>query len=220
MTNTFDKKWNRIYSSSKQLNLYPYSDLVSYYFNNFKKDKKIKVLEVGCGAGNNLSLFTNNKNEVHGIDASHHAIKFARNVFSKKKCKIKLSVCDFTKLPYKNNYFDLIINREALCNTNLKNANLGMSECYRVLKKNGKFYSTFYSIYCTFIGTKIEKGFFKNFKYNFKNSGFIKFYTMVELNNIYKKNNFIIKDLFLNNKTDVLRVPQSTISEWYVYAKK
>ena len=220
MINTFDKKWDKIYYNSKQLNLYPYSDLVSYYFKNFNKNKIIKVLEVGCGAANNLSLFTNNKNEVYGIDASPHAIKFARNLFKKRKKKINLSVCDFTKLPFKNNYFDLIINRAALCNTNIYNANIAMSECHRVLKKNGKFYSTFFSNYCTYTGTKIEKGFYKNFRTNFKNSGFIKFYNLSELKKLYKKNNIIIDELFLNNKINISNSSKNTISEWYVYAKK
>ncbi len=43
---TFDPIWDEeIYGEGKQLNRYPFDVVVSFIFN---------VLEIGCGAGNNL----------------------------------------------------------------------------------------------------------------------------------------------------------------------
>ena len=180
------------------------------------------LIDVASGTGDIAKLYLdkiNNIGEVICVDENKGMLSLSKKKFEAEK-NIKWFCNNAEKLPFKNNYFDLIINRAALCNTNIYNANIAMSECHRVLKKNGKFYSTFFSNYCTYTGTKIEKGFYKNFRTNFKNSGFIKFYNLSELKKLYKKNNIIIDELFLNNKINISNSSKSTISEWYVYAKK
>ena len=50
--------WEKtIYASGKQLNLYPYDSVVSFIFRSYPRQKprhQVHVLEIGCGAGNNL----------------------------------------------------------------------------------------------------------------------------------------------------------------------
>ena len=55
MTESFDTKWNELYSDGKQLNEHPFTDLVSFFHNAFQgKNSTLQILEVGCGAANNL----------------------------------------------------------------------------------------------------------------------------------------------------------------------
>ena len=42
MSYTFDKTWDKIYRNKEQLNIYPYSDFVSFYIKNFSKKKEYK----------------------------------------------------------------------------------------------------------------------------------------------------------------------------------
>jgi len=59
METSFDKKWNDVYNKGTSLNEYPFTDLVSFFSNNFNEvTSKLNILEVGCGAGNNLEIIS------------------------------------------------------------------------------------------------------------------------------------------------------------------
>ena len=74
--------------------------------------------------------------------------------FSKKNLSGNFIVSEFTDLPYEENFFDLIINRAAICHTDIFNANIAMKECNRVIDTNGIFYSTFFSNFNLFAPPK------------------------------------------------------------------
>ena len=50
---------SKIYGKKLQLNIFPFSEIISY-FKNLKVEKKnnVKILEIGCGCGKNLSFLT------------------------------------------------------------------------------------------------------------------------------------------------------------------
>jgi SAM-dependent methyltransferase len=78
--------------------------------------KKIKILDVGCGLGANMKIIAqlnpDSFQEICGIDYSPATIKFHKN----KKIKIytEVSLCDSSKLPFKDNAFDIALSMENL----------------------------------------------------------------------------------------------------------
>ena len=80
---------NNIYSQGKHINRDPYGELVSFFYNslcfikNNDRSRKLRVLELGCRAGNNLWFFAENGFEVHGIDASETACQLAQSLAEK-----------------------------------------------------------------------------------------------------------------------------------------
>ena len=77
MNDSFDNKWNKIYGDGKQINEFPFSDLISFFYNKFKENSsKLNILEVGCGAGNNLEFIAKLGHNVFGIDASEKIIEY------------------------------------------------------------------------------------------------------------------------------------------------
>ena len=219
MNNSFDKNWEKIYEERNQLNEYPFQDFISFYHKTFSRKKNNKVLEIGCGYGNNLEFVSTFDHEIYGIDASKTVINLLIDKFKRKKVTCNLKVMDFTKLDFEKNYFDFILNREAVTCTSLENAHLCVKECYRTLKKGGLFYSTFLSNMNTFSGT-INKEISKNFKGNFETVKQIKFYNILELQELFIGNNFEIKELYLNSKTDYIKQPIDNISYWSIIVKK
>lgn len=219
MKNSFDNNWEKIYRKGDQLNEYPFQDLIPFYHKRFSHIKKNKVLEIGCGYGNNLEFISTFNHEIFGIDASKTVIKLLEKKFNKKNIDCNLNVMDFTNLEFKNNFFDFILNREAITCTSLENAELCVKECYRTLKKGGLFYSTFLSNMNSFSGN-ISQRISKNFKGNFENVKQIKFYNILELQQLFLNNNFKIEELYLNSKTDYIKQPIDKISYWSIVVKK
>jgi ubiquinone/menaquinone biosynthesis C-methylase UbiE len=221
MKTSFDIKWDNVYSEGNSLNEFPYTDLVSFFSNNFDKNQsKLKILEVGCGAGNNLEFLAKKGHEVYGLDASKNVINYADNRFRNKNLRGTFTVGEFTNLPYDNNFFDLIINRAAICHTDLESANIALKECHRVLKSSGILYSTFFSNLNSFKANKINFGYFDSFEEGFRNIGNLKFYNIFELTNLFSKNNFKVSTLYLIEKKDMISTPIKIHSEWILHSSK
>jgi ubiquinone/menaquinone biosynthesis C-methylase UbiE len=103
-------------------------------------DKKVdKILDVGSGPGflvREIALRFK-KTTVIGLDNSAIAIKLAE-----KNCKnyknIKFIKANASKIPFKDNSFDIVISKDSL--HHFSNAKACIKEMFRVLKQNGVLY--------------------------------------------------------------------------------
>lgn len=151
MSQSFDSKWEaNIYSKGKQLNKYPFSDLVSYvmrlYAERLRSEEHLRVLELGFGGGNNIAFLAAEGFSAYGIEGSASAHSFAAERLKVNGLKAELTVGDFVNLPYEDDFFDLVIDREAVyCNTPsaIKKT---IGEVHRVLKRGGRFLTFMYSL--------------------------------------------------------------------------
>ncbi|NQT26846.1 class I SAM-dependent methyltransferase [candidate division KSB1 bacterium] len=148
---SFDNSWEEnIYSKGNQLNRYPYTDLISYvyrlYGEELKSGKVLRVLELGFGGGNNILFFAQEGCETYGIEGSSSAHAFAVQQLKEKNLKAELVTGDFIKLPYSDDFFDLVIDREAVyCNVPDAIREI-IKEIHRVLKPVGRFITFMYSL--------------------------------------------------------------------------
>jgi SAM-dependent methyltransferase len=146
---TIDSIWeDKIYSQGQHLNRYPYDVVVSFVFRNYprNKDRKnIRILEVGCGSGNNLWFAAREGFSVTGVDGSASAIEFARARFKQDGLTGDFHVGDFTQLPFQEALFDLVIDRGALTCCGFTSALVAVGEVRRVMVPGGKFLLNPYS---------------------------------------------------------------------------
>ncbi len=144
----YDNSWEATYNQGKMLNKYPFDLLVSLVFRQFGniQDKsKIKVLDIGCGAGNNSWFFAKEGFNITGIDISEEAIKFAQSRFKNEKLSGKFIQKNFSDIGSLQSKFDLIIDREALYTQDYKELAAIFSEINNSLSPNGIFVSFFYN---------------------------------------------------------------------------
>ena len=141
---SWNKNWDKIFKKYSWGN-YPSEDLVRFTATNFKNKNNKKVLEIGCGTGANLWYFSREKFQTYGIDGSKVALKIAKRKLLKESLNVKLIHGDVSKIPFKNNYFDLIVDVECLYSNNLSDTKNILNEVKRVLKPNGFFYSQSFS---------------------------------------------------------------------------
>jgi ubiquinone/menaquinone biosynthesis C-methylase UbiE len=140
--------WEGIYSEGKALNRYPFDQVVSFIYRNYSRAKpraETKILEIGCGAGNNLWFAAREGFTVAGVDCSPSAIEYARQRFAEEGLQGDLRVADFINLPFPDNTFDFVIDREALTCSRTTAARQTIAEVRRVLIPEGKFFFNPYS---------------------------------------------------------------------------
>lgn len=139
--------WQDIYAQGQQLNRYPWDSVVSFLFacKPNKPREKTRVLEVGCGAGNNLWFAAREGFNVTGIDFSAAAIDYAKARFDDENLAGNFVVGSFDQLPATSNCFDLIIDRGALVCAPLSEVKSAIQQIHQLLDVGGKFLFTPFS---------------------------------------------------------------------------
>lgn len=95
--------WDERYQNGGNSGFGSYGRLAEFkagVINNFVGDKKIgRIIEFGCGDGNQLSMF--NVNSYSGVDISPTAIMMCRRKFEDDPKKKFLTLAEFTAMPFK-----------------------------------------------------------------------------------------------------------------------
>lgn len=128
-----EKVWNKI---SKPWKKYRQNNISAV--EKFLKNKKGKVIDIGCGAGRNMIPKRNL--EYTGIDFSKEQLIQAKKNIKEKKIKAKLIKTKASNLSkIKNNHFDYGLFVASLhCIENDKERKKALKEFYRILKPNAK----------------------------------------------------------------------------------
>ena len=110
-----------------------WSEVVKDFSDHYNLNDDSKILDVGCAKGFMLYDFykLNPNLDLHGIDISKYAIDH-----SVPKIKHKLQVANATKLPYDDNFFDLVIAINTVHNLDKTECATALKEISRVSKKN------------------------------------------------------------------------------------
>ena len=97
-----------------------------------------KILDVATGTGDiAINMSKINGSKVEGVDVSENMLKIARKKIDKLKIdNISLKTCEAENLFFNDNHFDIISIGYGV--RNFSDLEKGLSESYRVLKKNGK----------------------------------------------------------------------------------
>ena len=101
-----------------------------------------KVLDVGCGTGTlalRLKKQAGNKGFVAGIDASSEMLKQAKIKADKENIRLDLRVASIEKIPFSDNFFDVVTSTWVIHQLSLPLKKKGIKEIFRVLKVGGHF---------------------------------------------------------------------------------
>lgn len=108
-----------------------------------------KILDVACGTGRFFYIYKSKK--IHGIDISKDQLSEAK----KKSKNAVLKVADATKIPFPDNFFDVVITSQFI--EHIPQYKEVISEMVRVCKKNGTIIIDFPNKYSlTYLPTKFR----------------------------------------------------------------
>ena len=183
------------------------------------------ILDIATGTGDLAILFgETTATEIIGLDISQGMLDMGKKKISDKNLdsKIQMVLGDGEKIPYADNYFDVITVAYGV--RNFENLDKGLSEILRVLKPNGTFiiletavptkfpFKQGYYVYTDFIMPTIGKLFSKDKSaYKYLSTSAQNFPFGEALNNILRKIGFI----------DVQDEPQTMgVASIYIASKK
>ncbi|MEE9379544.1 MAG: class I SAM-dependent methyltransferase [Candidatus Lokiarchaeia archaeon] len=128
----------------------------SHSFRKMMEGKR--VLDLGCSiGGDTISMGENwNVKEFYGIDANQESILVANHFISKHLTNVKFQFihCYAEKIPFENDFFDAIVSKNTI--EHVRSVKKTLSECKRILKKDGNAFLVFPSFKFPFGGAHIN----------------------------------------------------------------
>jgi SAM-dependent methyltransferase len=124
---TFSSEWERVYQSGAQNSVWPWSDVVSFVMRYARPARlPCRVLELGFGAGANITFFVSIGADYSGTEGSATAVEHVQRRFANVE-NFRVKCCDFTKeIPF-DGPFDLVVDRSSLTH----NGTAAIEHCLR-----------------------------------------------------------------------------------------
>jgi ubiquinone/menaquinone biosynthesis C-methylase UbiE len=155
-------EWNQILHEEWYSQEEPDESVVNFAKLLKEKDKKLRVLDLGCGAGRHQVYMARQGLEAHGIDISETGLNFTKGRLKRQGLEGHLVKCDMKMLPYNNSCFDAVVCLHAIYHQKLEGIQETISEVQRILRKKGLVLINFLSkrTYSYGKGMKIEENTF------------------------------------------------------------
>jgi len=204
------KEWNKRYKSKMGISEWPSEGIISFALKNYTEGerKSIKVLDFGCGVGNNLYFLLEEGFDAYGSEISSEAIyKAGKKLNHNNKDisieeRIRYSKDGFLD-SFPNEYFDLVIDRESLSQMEWGKLKKVFKDIKRVMKKNAIYYGEM------FAHTESSCDYFKNRDRHF--------FSLDEIKTL--STGMLIESVVLKTRTPVLGAEHPS-SEYCVVIKK
>ena len=137
---TVEEFYNRQWSSSSErreaiLFLAMMKRAIRYSYRLLGKVNGKKMLEIGCGSGEQAAYFAHQGAQVTAIDISDMSLRHTRELALLEKVSVQTMYMDAQNMTFHNNSFDFIYINSTLMHLN---HDVVFEECKRVLKKGGK----------------------------------------------------------------------------------
>jgi ubiquinone/menaquinone biosynthesis C-methylase UbiE len=145
---SFDPVWDEVYRTQPTPMKYPHDSSIRFIMGFHPRNKPrsgTRILEVGCGNGNNMWFAAREGFQVTGMDGSEQAVEYARNRFAEEKLAGKFIAAKFGPLPFEDQSFDLVVDEGGLTCTGRTTATNMILEIRRVLVDGGRFLFTPFS---------------------------------------------------------------------------
>lgn len=138
-------RWEAIYRRGEQLNRYPSEEVVAWFSTHHAQATQraqTAVLELGCGAGNNLLFLAQSGFRCAGIEISAAALQVAEARLREAGLHAELALGDFARLPFADSSFEVVLDRGALACVDFAGARQAIAEAWRVLRPGGRLLFT------------------------------------------------------------------------------
>ena len=101
-------------------------------------EKKIHVLDFGCGQGAHTWFLCREGFDVYAFDGSKSAVEKTRQKLNKESISAILSVQEGTKLDYEDDFFDFVLDNACIYANTMDMIKTMYANCYRILITGGK----------------------------------------------------------------------------------
>ena len=133
--------WQRNYLSGRY-NRWPYDAVVSLvlrHYGDAPRRDRVRILDLGCGGGNNTLFLAQSGFDFRAVDAAPEAVRLTKERLRLDPDDDRVVAGDFVDLPFADAEFDAVVDRASLCCNLMPDLNRAIGEIGRVLEPGGRF---------------------------------------------------------------------------------
>ena len=133
--------WQANYLSGRY-NRWPYDAVVGAVMRLYARHEDrsaIRILDLGCGGGNNTVFLAEAGFDFCAVDAAPEGVRLTKERVGLPDADPRVLVADFIDLPFPADHFDAVIERASLCCNIGDDLRAAISEISRVLRSDGRF---------------------------------------------------------------------------------
>jgi len=138
-------KWDRILHKKEYSQEKPDEVVLDFISFLKKRKRKLRVLDLGCGAGRHQVYLAKLGIEAYGADISWTGLKLTKDRLEKEALSVYLVKCDMKLLPYVDSCFDAVVCVHVIYHQELMGMQETVSEIRRILKDEGAVLVNFLS---------------------------------------------------------------------------
>ena len=207
--------YKNLYRNNKSLGKLqnnPRIKVMAHIANKLNLENK-NILDIGCYDGTFLALIKNRSNDFYGVEASDYGVIES----SKKKIHVEqFFFDDKTKIPYDDNFFDLIIAGEII--EHIYDTDFFLEEIKRLLKSNGKLIISTPNV--ASLGRRLllligKSPIIEDSPNESDSSGHIRYFTFETLRNLLNKHDFEL----IEERSDVVNFSSGGFSKSKLLAR-
>jgi ubiquinone/menaquinone biosynthesis C-methylase UbiE len=152
-------EWNQILQKEWYSRKEPDKDLIAFVASMQKQSKKLRVLDLGCGAGRHQIYLAKKGFESCGLDISATGLIMVKARLRAYGLDVCLVEADMKALPWIDSCFDVVVCLHAIYHQRLRGIQKTITEIQRILRENGLVYVNFLSTrtYSCGKGVKVEE---------------------------------------------------------------
>lgn len=143
-----EKKWSKFYKRliERDYPKYPNETILKLFFGSYLKEKPVcksgmKLLDVGCGFGQNFRPFLDKGMKCYGVEIQQDICDTTNELYRSNGLTIDVRKGHNRELPFKDAFFDYVISINAIHYESDENLiQDAIKEHARVLKKGGKLF--------------------------------------------------------------------------------
>lgn len=142
------KKWSKFYKGllARDYPKYPNEAILKLFFGSYLKQKPVckkgqRLLDVGCGFGQNFKPFLEKGMQCFGVEVDPSICDITNKIFEQEGLVVDVRHGHNRDLPFKDEYFDYVLSVNAIhYESDEKLMREAIAEHARVLKKGGKLF--------------------------------------------------------------------------------
>lgn len=141
MSSEKNQVWETNYQSGR-FNSYPFDDVVSFIMSRFGRSqdrRQIRILDLGSGGGNNARFLCAEGFDVYAVDGSPKSVELTNKFMRQEGAKENAVVANFKELPYEDDYFNCVVDRQSIGHNPGKEIDAIIAEVFRTLKTGGYY---------------------------------------------------------------------------------
>ena len=220
--------WKHMYSNQGYRAVYPNEYVVRFISKYFgpsnipfkhKDNSSIKILDLGSGSGRHIIYLAREGFSVYGIEQTEEGVEQTKRWLESENLNAEVKTGDFSNTEYPDDFFDAIIDFQAIQHNNIEGIEKSFNEAHRILKEDGLFLSILRSKedYLSEKGTKLEHNTYTDINQgDMTGAGICHFFEKQELKDLASK--FKVLSLEVNKRS--VNKGEDFICEWLLTLKK